>query len=253
MLHYETYVKYSLEGILCALEDEFRGAKPARRDAIAAEREAITSDYDAFVDLARALPRFPDSLFDRVFPKRSKKGELYVRIKPADAREAIVFLDAFDACPLAHREGERTVYPWTAQSETHRVFPYTVIVQTKPTVFCRIVWCHEYQNGSFTFIRMQLPDELREEAVDASSGVLKNSMFVAGLAPYVYVQTNEFGRQIGLRFPKAYTPSGDGRFRLLTWRDIPLLRDAEAKKPNQAPEPTTTAVTPPAAQEPRQP
>ena len=31
------------------------------------------------------------------------------------------------------------------------------------------------------------------------------------------------------------------------------LRDVEQKRPNQAPEPTATAVTPPAAQEPRQP
>ena len=225
MLHYGTYVKYSLEGMLCVLDDEFKGATSERRKAITQERMAISRDYDAFVALAEGLPRFSEALFGRIFPRRNRSGELYLGIKPVDAGEALTFLDLFEPHPLAHHEGERTVYPYTAESVAHRIFPYIFLVQLQPGVFCRVGWCYEHKKADHVFIRMHLPNAMTDEAVDKGSGTLKDRMFVAGLAPYVYVQTNETGRRIGLHFPKAYRPDSMGGFRLLTWRDIPLFAD----------------------------
>lgn len=238
MIRYDAYVKFSIEGSLAALDDESAGAPPTRRADIEEKRSALLADYDTFINIAAALPRFDSELFDRLFPRRSKKGELYLRVKPRDAAETIAFLNILDAFPLAHREGDRVVTPWTAESETHRIFPYTIIVQLKPNLLCWIVWCHEFRKGRFIYVRLQLPDELLVGAVDQTVGVLKDGMFVAGLSPYIYAQTNAHGRRVGLHFPKAYAPTEDGRFRLLGWRDIPLLRDAERNKTSQTRETT---------------
>lgn len=223
MIDYGTYVKYSLEGMLCTLDEEYQSAKPARRSAIDAEKAAISADYNTFVELAGALPQFPEKLFERIFPRRNRRGEIYIRIKPADAIETISFLDIFESYPLAHQEGGRKVFPHTTEGEIHRIFPYTLLVKIASEVLCRVMWCYQYRKDQFAFIRTHLPDELTKQGVDASTGALKDSMFVAGLAPYVYVRTNVSSRHIGLHFPKAYIPIAPGRFRLLTWRDIPLF------------------------------
>lgn len=245
MIRYDTYVKFSIEGLVAALDDELAGASPKRRAAIEEERSALLTDYDVFVNVARALPRFDSGLFDRIFPRRSKRGELYLRVKPGDAAEAIAFLSVFEAHPLGHLEGDRVVTPWTAESETHRIFPYTFIVQLRPSLFCRLIWCYEYSKAEFIYVRLQLPNDLIQGAVDEELGVLKDGMFVAGLCPYVYAKTTTFGRRLGLHFPKAYTPTEDGRFRLLGWQDIPLLRGAERTTPTTrlSSEPTPTPGT----------
>lgn len=166
-----------------------------------------------------------------MFPKRGSDGVVHLRLSPTSGKQVSELFELLPAYPLAHNEGERAVYPWNAQSGAFKIFPYTLLVHVKPNRVCRVDWIFESRLGQLLKVRMILPKIMAQDAVSKELGVVNNCMFLDGIAPYVYTKTNESGVTVGLHFPKANIPLGNGRFRPLTWRDIPLFRGAEINYP----------------------
>ncbi len=233
-ISFETYVKFSLLGKIDDLETTLASLKKpneARKERLAAEINLLRNEYDEFVGLAAGLRHVPAHLLGLMFPKRGVDDVVHIRLSPTNGKQVIELFDLLPAHPLAHNEGERAVYPWSAQSGAFKIFPYTLLVRVKPNRGCRVDWIFESHLGQFLKIRMILPKTMARDAVSKELGCVNNCMFLVGIAPYVYTKTNESGVTVGLHFPKAYIPIGNGGFRPLTWRDIPHFRDAELNYP----------------------
>ena len=249
-MHYGTYVKYSLEGILASLAEEEPNAKERRAKLIVEERTKILANYDTFVEIAFSLPPFDAALYEFLFPKVSKKGEVYLGAKPKGPAEMLQLLELFEPAPLAHREREAKVTIWNEESETYRIFPYLFFAQMKPNVMCRMGWCYRYRQDQYIWVRMQLPKEITKAAIDEETGTLRDGLFLEGVMPYVVNANGEYGKVVRLNFPKAYKRNGEAPVRPLGWRDIPLLRDLESRlqaPPISTQGQSTIAVLPPDA------
>jgi hypothetical protein len=238
---YENHIKCSLESMLWALDEAFPDASETRRSAISLEKEAILRDYHTFVRFAATLPRFPEYLYNSIFPKRNRKGELSLRATASDTNQMIDILKLFDAHALAHREGEREVRPWEEESETYRIFPYTFSIQIQPRFQSYLNWFYELRKGEFIAIRMHLPRILQKQIFDKDNGVLGDALFIDGVPHYNFTKSGSFNQSIKLHFSKAFRRDETGITNLLTWRDIPLLGEAELA--NENPNHTCESVT----------
>lgn len=154
MINYATYVRVSIEVMIFAREEQLSGADGARKHELKREIFLLEDGFRKMVEIASALPAFPDALHPEIFPKRSFQGDIYLRVRPNDTGQALFFLDLLAAHPLGHREGDLTLMPWQPAGDLHRVFPYSVSARVTVPVQCRLTWTHEYEPGKFVGLRM---------------------------------------------------------------------------------------------------
>ena len=219
MSSFRHHITLTLNAEIYLAEEAVDKASEEDGEPLLAELATLHENYKRLIEASGLMRAIPDHLFARMKLKCNASDEVELTLDPSTAAETVLFLELLPPHPMGHTASCDSAPHFADDPASHRTFPYAILVKIVGDPACSVMWFIGSAEETIVRVWLHLPTEWALKSIDAETRET-SPVLVEGLVPHQRAK-NSKKKSVLLRFPKAYRPNTS---QLLTWRDVPLLR-----------------------------